>query len=112
MLYAIAPTITSRITVASNPIKPNPRLISLLLCVNEICLALILPRSCEGVVNGLWAVCGSGDGPTRRLRRRPPRRGGEVKADDQALRRLRCHLPINGEEHRPTRRLRRRPPRR
>src|SRR5947208_15913585 len=58
MLYAIAPTITSRITVASNPIKPNPRLISLLLCVNEVCLSLILPRSCEGVVNGLWAVCG------------------------------------------------------
>src|SRR5437764_12256489 len=83
MLYAIAPTITSRITVASNPIKPNPRLISLLLCVNEICLALILPRSCEGVVNGLWAACGSGDGPTRRLRRRPPRRGGEVKFLDR-----------------------------
>src|SRR5438067_2055735 len=79
MLYAIAPTITSRITVPSNPIKPNPRLISLLLCVNEICLPLILPRSCEGVVNGLWALCGSGDRPTRRLRRRPPRRGGEVK---------------------------------
>src|SRR5205823_10297296 len=105
MLYAIAPTITSRITVPSNPIKPNPRLISLLLCVNEICLSLILPRSCEGVVNGLWAAYGlgdrptrrcpagsadlpgerggesdpSGDGPTRRLRRRPPRRGGEVK---------------------------------
>src|SRR2546430_8795082 len=82
MLYATAPTITSRITVPSNPIKPNPRLISLLLCVNEICLSLILPRSCEGVVNGLWAVCGSGDGPTRRLRRRPPRRGGAVKGRD------------------------------
>src|SRR5947207_15453806 len=79
MLYAIAPTITSRITVPSNPIKPNPRLISLLLCVNEICLALILPRSCEGVVNGSWAAYGLGDGPTRRLRRRPPRRGGEAK---------------------------------
>src|SRR2546423_15646438 len=77
MLYATAPTITSRITVASNPIKPNPRLISLLLCVNEICLSLILPRSCEGGVNGLWTAYGLGDGPTRRLRRRPPRRGGE-----------------------------------
>src|SRR5256885_951358 len=83
MLYAIAPTITSRITVPSNPIKPNPRLISLLLCVNEICLPLILPRSCEGVVNGLWAACGAGDCPTRRLRRRPPRRGGEVKVFHQ-----------------------------
>src|SRR5437588_1349670 len=85
MLYAIAPTITSRITVASNPIKPNPRLISLLLCVNEICLSLMLPRSCEGVVNGLWAAYGSGDRPTRRLRRRPPRRGGEVKLIHQRM---------------------------
>src|SRR5438132_2981919 len=49
---------TRRITVPSNPIKPKPRLIvDSLLCVNEICFRapLILPRSCEGVVNALRA---------------------------------------------------------
>src|SRR5437764_354348 len=87
MLYEIAPTITSRITVASNPIKPNPRLISLLLCVNEICLSLILPRSCEGVVNGLWAVCGSGERPhpAPSAPTSPARRGGERAALEAAL---------------------------
>src|SRR5438132_9686948 len=70
---------TRTIAVTSNPIKPKPRLMSShSFCVERDLLAapLILPRSCEGVVNESWPTDGGLGQPLRRFAPPPHKWGG------------------------------------